>query len=878
VTKKKIKPQVGGKKAKKPATTKIKELVKKSSGNAVLPKEIKSIISKKNAKLVIFEKKEKIPVLISGNKQININIAQTPLDFYSSPHIIDLSKYKAIEKTPPAVRNNQIGYADLPGGKILNRFKVFDFFILDNSEICKAFCKLSRLLSYTRPSLLFQAKNKTTEYKKNKPSGSRKKENQDKSHLFYGLKILRLKLKYLMAKDEILNVGGERQGYHEEFFVKPRPIAYEQPEPDNFSRPFILRFRTTVIFACICLLFAMPLLGISYYNKALGAKGQVLGEAEVAIDSLTGAKEDLASFNLESAKDKFNKAGDSFILAQGKLASIKSILTYVADILPIDNSYKSGKNLLEMGKRISFAGEHISKGLDGLAKSKNEPLFDRINNFKKELDESFFNLKLANESIVKINEKDIPNGKAEEFAKLKQYLPIAVGSINKLQNLFDLTGGLLAENDLRRYLIVFQNDNEIRPTGGFLGSFALIDIKSGKIANITIPEGGTYDINSGLTYLLKAPKPLTVINPKWQLQDANWWPDWPTSAKNIMDFFNKSGGPSVDGVIAINSSWLGEILDVTGPIELQNYGKTIDSKNFELEIQKSIELEAKEKNKPKKILAELSPLLISKIFNSEPKDLPAIATAILKGLANKDILIYIDDKNLENIIDDNNWGGNLKKSDGDYLNVVYANIGGGKTDMAINQKIYHKSEIADDGSIINTVLVERSHIGPLDDVFTNKSNREFVRFYVPKGSQLISAEGFDSPRYDEYKPIPSYLNDSEKLASEKGAKVEMDTNTYIYDEGNYTVFANWVTLNPGKTKESVLTYKLPFKIDKSKKYQMLLQKQPGLRNVSFSSEVKFPQSWQIGNSSNGVGSDNNQADYKGVLDADKFYWISFNSN
>ena len=91
-----------------------------------------------------------------------------------------------------------------------------------------------------------------------------------------------------------------------------------------------------------------------------------------------------------------------------------------------------------------------------------------------------------------------------------------------------------------------------------------------------MPPGGVYDLQGNLEVLLSSPEPLHILNANWQMQDANWFFDFPTSAKKLMWFYEKSGGPTVDGVIAINSNILPKLLAITGPIELSEFNLTIN--------------------------------------------------------------------------------------------------------------------------------------------------------------------------------------------------------------------------------------------------------------------------------------------------------------
>ena len=121
---------------------------------------------------------------------------------------------------------------------------------------------------------------------------------------------------------------------------------------------------------------------------------------------------------------------------------------------------------------------------------------------------------------------------------------------------------------------------------------------------------------------------------------------------------------------------------------------------------------------------------MAEVFDAEPDEFLNLLAAIEQGLTAKDILIYSFDDELQNFIASNNWHGGMKDTDKDYFSLVSANIGGGKTDNIIKQQIYHQAQIMADGSVIDSVIVRRSHLGPVDENFTNYPSRSYLRFYV----------------------------------------------------------------------------------------------------------------------------------------------------
>lgn len=647
----------------------------------------------------------------------------------------------------------------------------------------------------------------------------------------------------------------------------------------------------------IMLALVFSVKAMSYVDQVGAIKGKVLGEAEQAVRNMSQAGDDLKDFSLDEASANLAKANKNFNSAKDQLEDIKSFVTVLAEVAPAQNTFKSGKNIIEMGERLSSAGEYLIKGIKILSDSESDlSLSSKINNFKLELDSALEEMVLAQENAEKISSGHIPEDSRERFVKLKESLPLAIESMKEMRNASEFAVKVLGERDLKRYLFIFQNDNEMRATGGFMGSFALVDFKNGKIEKITLPEGGTYDVRAGFNERLAPPRALSLVASRWEFQDSNWWPDFPTSASNIKWFYEKSGGPTVDGVFAINSDWLTELLKVTGPIELENYGKTISIENYEYELQKSIELEAKDKTKPKKILAELAPKIMEKLLAVEPESVIPLSEAIGKGLRQKDLMMYFADQQLQQFVLDNGYAGQLKDQGNqtDYLSVITTNLSGGKTDNVVRQEVWHRAEIQSDGSVINHVLIERSHFGPTDDFFTTLPNNSYIRVYVPLGSELISVSGFKPFGVESFKKLEKNLEYRKEIINEDLGTQDEETGTKIYQENGKTVFSNWSVVGPGETQKMLLVYKLPFRVGEPSgskslvssvasmfssevaSYGILLQKQPGRSRDQITSEVIYPKNFSPAlKYSENIEFYDNKAVFSAQTDSDKYFGVSF---
>jgi len=901
-----------------------------------------------------------IPLINQSDKKFLINIAENRLDVYTSPHLLNLSVARQIEKSQP--QPESAGYTDWPAGKLLEKIKIISLLDFKTSEIligCKTVIRwLTGLGSSPSGNYQLLADKKTGQIKLSRQTALALSEISFINfslflyHIFATLVALPIRAVkairqlFRLAGDEVISL--EKKPLIKKLF-KPKisptaKILQESDEPvDIFdgldgvknekispaAKPLIkplipaplinsapsakrkkvpgagwlitwspkFSIKPILFLAVLILAMALPFKAIDYWQAITAVKGKILGETTSALNDFNSAKIDVKNFNLTGAESYLSQANNKFVSAQNQLAEIRSFLTWLAEAVPAQNTFKSGKNILELGEHLSSAGEMILNGLNEFSSSSGFSLASKLKNFKLETQTALAELESAQKNLADININHLPAGNRQQFMDLKNNLPVFISSLKQLTLTMDFAVNFLGDSGLKRYLLVFQNDNEIRATGGFMGSFALVDLRDGQIDKISLPSGGTYDLRYNFSYVLKPPTPLSLVNSRFELQDANWWPDFPTSAKAIEWFYNKSGGPTIDGVIAINSDWLSELLKVTGPIDLPQYGKTISAENFEIELQKSIELEATQKNQSKKILADLAPKLLAKILTLPAEQFLPLATALNQGLNDKNILVYLNQAENQNFIAQNNWDGRLKAiaGDTDYLQVVVANIGGGKTDAVIKQQISHRVEILADGRVIDQVLISRYHFGPTDQYFTNRDNDSYLRIYTPAGSKLIKAIGFNPPLPSQYLKLSEKYSADEFLLAENLAQVDSASQTLTYQEQGKTVFANWLQVAPGEEKTALLVYELPYNLSPKSStsiiskitaafagqqtaYSLLIQKQPGLSEGEIISEVIYPSTWQrqtVYPSGQAVSGANNNLVFSGNSKSDDFYFVNF---
>jgi hypothetical protein len=611
--------------------------------------------------------------------------------------------------------------------------------------------------------------------------------------------------------------------------------------------------------------FLVPaiIFSFSFTQNQFEEKGRVLGASTAGYDSLKSAAAAAYASDFSTTDENFDNANLNFAKARETINNIGLGVGEAVGELPIETPISTAQNLTAAGENISLAGKDISEMLGSISdqmagSDENNLSFAVMTGLGTNLQKASMHLKSANDNIQKVDVKYIPAAMQDKLKLAQAQLPGISRNFERLSDDYPAIVKMLGGAGAQKYLLLFENSSEMRATGGFIGSYGILDINAGKIDNLMVD--GIFNPDGQLRDAIVPPMPIQKISANWSMHDSNWFADFPTSAKKTALFYEKTGGPTVDGVIAITPQVIESLLEITGPIEMPDYNLTLTKDNFLTATQDQVEnLYDKNENQPKKILSDLAPLIIEKLFkdnslNSEQRAqrLLSIIEKLEQALSEKNILIYHRDENIESMIEKRGWGGELiQNQQGDYLAVIDSNINGYKTDAVIDESIHLDTQIQTDGTIIDTLTVTRKHNGGNEKYdWYNRVNADYMRVYVPKGSILLEAKG---NTIEEYQPPVDYKNfstDPDVQAEESTIRIDPDSKTKIFEETGKTVFGNWVYVSPQEEVTVTYKYQLPFKANfdnftkSADAYSAIVQKQAGSRGSSFTAKLSMPEKWQ----------------------------------
>ena len=361
----------------------------------------------------------------------------------------------------------------------------------------------------------------------------------------------------------------------------------------------------------------------------------------------------------------------------------------------------------------------------------------------------------------------------------------------------------------KRYMIIMQNDAEIRATGGFWTNFATFKIQNALLTS-DFSSKDMYSIDITLDAIDKfytfptAPESYKRFLKVERLyaRDANISPDFPTALEKFNLYYKLAAGVDaneykpIDGYIAINTEVVKELMEITGPVNVN--GVTFSKDNVVLELEKIASLNLAQQVGRKKVLGDLMEAMLKNVFESESFLWSQLIEKGVDLMNRKQILIALNDKNAQRLVEKYGYAGRIVDPvTGDYSFVVSTNLGGDKTNLFVTREISH-SLSKENNRWVRTTKVKYSYPRPTAE-FNDfvKRYQDWFRFYVPEGSELISMTG----------------NEVETVYQDK--------------ERGKQYFGGFMTLAPEETKEISVKYYIPDNLIKNGEYSLYIQKQSG---------------------------------------------------
>jgi hypothetical protein len=292
------------------------------------------------------------------------------------------------------------------------------------------------------------------------------------------------------------------------------------------------------------------------------------------------------------------------------------------------------------------------------------------------------------ETKTKVNQNLVLAGYITKRVDFERFKKLALSGVKISEELADILG----KNERKTYLVLFQNNTELRPTGGFIGSFALVTFEGGRMTDFSVSD--VYSADGQLKGHIEPPGPVKEYlgEASWFLRDSNWDPDFPTSAKRAEWFIDKEIDRQVDGVIAVDLGPARDILKHTGSIYLPDYQMDITSQNLYEKTQEEVHEDFfPGTHKKASFLTALSRNLITIIGDVDSAQKLGILKAVYENLETRHIQLYLHNEKIQKSFSDLGWSGEVDQYQcgqncyGDFLGLVEANVGVNKANYFVSR-------------------------------------------------------------------------------------------------------------------------------------------------------------------------------------------------
>ncbi len=432
-------------------------------------------------------------------------------------------------------------------------------------------------------------------------------------------------------------------------------------------------------------------------------------------------------------------------------------------------------------------------------------------------------LNLVSQELDQINPRHYPQSLfglplRGQLVKAQTLLKKTNTSLAQFKPMLHFLPDLLGNPKPITYLLLFQNNAELRPTGGFLTAYATLTLDKGKIKAGVSQD--IYTLDARFNPKPPAPEPIKKYLPlvyRWNLRDMNLSPDFKISMNTFTKYYREiPGHPEADAIIAIDTELPVRILKVLGPIGVPGYGGKFSADlTSRYNIPQVIYALENIITRPtyeirqgrKSILGPLMQSMLANMMNSPKSKWPEFFNIFTDSIRQKHLLMYFFDQDKQQAAEALGAAGRIVSYNGDYLHLNDTNFAGAKSNLFVKPEVKQEITFNPDGSLKKKLILTYRNATPASNcnleagqLCLNGVLRDWLRIYVPKGSKLISF---------------------------KGSEVDPKTS----EDLGKTVFEGFFTIAPESLKRLEITYQTP-PVVKDKTYRLLIQKQPGKSTIS----------------------------------------------
>jgi hypothetical protein len=490
-----------------------------------------------------------------------------------------------------------------------------------------------------------------------------------------------------------------------------RPAAMGRQPRVFLPRPHRRRHRALWALAIIVVIVACSGVGtaiayMSVKSQASQLQAQLTIHLQLGQGELEAAKASLKTANsthdeklIAQTNVHFTTAKLQFMVAR-QMADSSQLLSRL-EVLPAVGNLAQSRHtavdgIADMGVAISDAGLELAK-LDGqliapasAGGQQGRTLLTVLNQTSSSLVIVRKDLDLAQKAAANVDVNIVPAGQQASFLKAQGTIATALAAADEFARLVPIITEILGGNGGRNYLIEQVNPSELRPGGGFIGTYSVLRADQGTLKLLTSGDG--YQLADpraeiGQRGYVTPPGPFResiLPTTSWSFVDSNFYPDFPANARSAQGFVAPRLGIQIDGVISIDYYAVAKMLELTGPMTVPGYSLTVNSTNFVSEV---IQGDLAGDAVHKALLRAIAGPLMDRLSTLPADRWPALIGALNDLSAARHLQAYFNNSAVEKEVDRIGWSGVVNPTAAnDYMMEVESNLGGTKANYFLTRQ------------------------------------------------------------------------------------------------------------------------------------------------------------------------------------------------
>lgn len=536
------------------------------------------------------------------------------------------------------------------------------------------------------------------------------------------------------------------------------------------------------IIICVCLVLLLTptvVYGLSLYQQYSVQYHQDLGLAQDGAQHLQSAEKLLkgatrGSFEQASivqAHQDFSTALTDFSRLKSDLGQLPGLATGLPHY---GGLLASAQRIIPLAIDVSQAGITGTSALNivvphlrGILSSRAQGLRAQdITTVTRDVDQIQALLATATTQINQLQPADLQIDPrfGQAIATFRTELPAIQAGLQSLRQVLGVAPTLLGIGKPASYLVEQLDSTEVRPGGGFIGSYGLATFSGGNLTGMRMADTYLLDIpysSAGHAIPFPSADSWFPLAPTWSLRDSNLEPDFPTDARYAEQIYHTEGGTAaLQGVIAITPTFIQDALEITGPIYVSQYNETITAQNLINRVhyhQLKEELAGGDNPSPdglsslrKHFTAVLFEDFFARVRQIAAADMQKFQALLINALHTKDIQVYLNASPAEQFLQNAQVSSNVQVPAGDTLMVVAANVISNKANYFMTYTMNDRVTIDAAGNAVhNTTLTydwpanqtsAQNNYGGVTTAYL-----DYLRVYAPQGSVLQAQSGW-TPR------------------------------------------------------------------------------------------------------------------------------------